>query len=455
MNDTIAAISTPYGRGGVALIRISGEDAVAVADRVFMAKSGKSLSDIPSGRATYGTVLFEGQPIDDGLVTCFHAPASYTGEDVVEISCHGGILLTEKVLTAVLSAGARMAEAGEFTRRAFLSGKMSLTRAEAVIDLIDAESEEQLRMAKSQLGGSLTRELDDLYEKLRTLVSAAYVYADYPDEDLSDVTPDEMTGRLSEILDRLTALHSSYRRGRAVREGIATVLVGRPNTGKSSLLNRLLGRDRAIVTDFAGTTRDTLEESVMLDKIVLRLTDTAGIRPTDDPVEKIGVERSVAALESAELVLAVFDGSEPATSEDLDLIGRLKDSDKVVLAILNKSDLPRRFDANLPGFDGIFPLSAANGDGISDLKTAIEERYARGEIDYDRSAVLSSARQAAAVKSAMESVRAALSALERGFTPDVAGMDLELAMSALGQTDGRSVSADIVDTIFHRFCVGK
>lgn len=455
MNDTIAAISTPYGRGGVALIRISGENAIAVADRVFRAKSGKSLADIPSGRATYGTILSEGQPIDDGLATCFRAPASYTGEDVVEISCHGGILLTEKVLTAVLTAGARMAEAGEFTRRAFLSGKLSLTRAEAVIDLIDAESEEQLRMAKSQLGGSLSRELDDLYEKLRTLVSAAYVYADYPDEDLSDVTPAEMTERLTEILDRLTALHGSYRRGRAVREGIATVLVGRPNTGKSSLLNRLLGRDRAIVTDYAGTTRDTLEESVMLDKIVLRLTDTAGIRPTDDPVEKIGVERSVAALETAELVLAVFDGSAPAASEDLELIGRLKDSDKVVLAILNKSDLPRRFDADLSGFDGIFPLSAANGDGINELKTAIEERYARGEIDYDRSAVLSSARQAAAVKSAMESVQSALSALDRGFTPDVAGMDLELAMSALGQTDGRSVSADIVDAIFHRFCVGK
>ncbi|MGM9637400.1 MAG: tRNA uridine-5-carboxymethylaminomethyl(34) synthesis GTPase MnmE [Eubacteriales bacterium] len=455
MNDTIAAISTPYGRGGVALIRISGENAIAVADRVFRAKSGKSLADIPSGRATYGTILSEGQPIDDGLITCFRAPASYTGEDVAEISCHGGILLTEKVLTAVLTAGARMAEAGEFTRRAFLSGKLSLTRAEAVIDLIDAESEEQLRMAKSQLGGSLSRELDDLYEKLRTLVSAAYVYADYPDEDLSDVTPAEMTERLTEILDRLTALHGSYRRGRAVREGIATVLVGRPNTGKSSLLNRLLGRDRAIVTDYAGTTRDTLEESVMLDKIVLRLTDTAGIRPTDDPVEKIGVERSVAALETAELVLAVFDGSAPAAPEDLELIGRLKDSDKVVLAILNKSDLPRRFDADLTDFDGIFPLSAANGDGINELKTAIEERYARGEIDYDRSAVLSSARQAAAVKSAMESVQSALSALDRGFTPDVAGMDLELAMSALGQTDGRSVSADIVDAIFHRFCVGK
>lgn len=455
MNDTIAAISTPYGRGGVALIRISGENAIAVADRVFRTKSGKSLSYLPTGRATYGTILYEGQPIDDGLATCFRAPASYTGEDVAEISCHGGILLTEKVLSAVLTAGARMAEAGEFTRRAFLSGKLSLTRAEAVIDLIDAESEEQLRMAKSQLGGSLSRELDRLYEELRTLVSAAYVYADYPDEDLSDVTVSEMIQRLTEILERLTALYASYRRGRAVREGIATVLVGRPNTGKSSLLNRLLGRERAIVTDYAGTTRDTLEESVMLDRIVLRLTDTAGIRPTDDPVEKIGVERSVAALEAAELVLAVFDGSAPATAEDLELIGRLKDTDKVVLAILNKSDLPRSFDADLTGFHGIFPLSALGGEGISDLKRAIEEGYARGEIDYDRSAVLSSARQAAAVKSAMDSVQSALSALERGFTPDVAGMDLELAMSALGQTDGRSVSADIVDAIFHRFCVGK
>ncbi|MGM9681196.1 MAG: tRNA uridine-5-carboxymethylaminomethyl(34) synthesis GTPase MnmE [Eubacteriales bacterium] len=455
MNDTIAAISTPYGRGGVALIRISGENAIAVADGVFRTKSGEPLSALPTGRATYGTILYEGQPIDDGLATCFRAPASYTGEDVAEISCHGGILLTEKVLSAVLTAGARMAEAGEFTRRAFLSGKLSLTRAEAVIDLIDAESEEQLRMAKSQLGGSLSRELDRLYEELRTLVSAVYVYADYPDEDLSDVTAEEMTRRLTEVLEGLTALHASYRRGRAVREGIATVLVGRPNTGKSSLLNRLLGRERAIVTDFAGTTRDTLEESVMLDRIVLRLTDTAGIRSTDDPVEKIGVERSVAALDAAELVLAVFDGSESETSEDLELMEKLKNSGKIVLAILNKSDLPKKFHGDLTDFDGVFSLSTLSGEGISDLKRAIEERYVRGDIDYDRSAVLSSARQAAAVKSATDSVKSALSALEQGFTPDVAGLDLELAMSALGQTDGRSVSADIVDAIFHRFCVGK
>ncbi len=455
MNDTIAAISTPYGRGGISLIRISGSDAIAVADRVFRPKSGRKLSDTPAGRAVYGSILADGEAIDDGIVTLFRAPSSYTGEDTAEVSCHGGILLTSRVLTAILSAGARAAEPGEFTRRAFLSGKISLTEAEAVIDLIDAESDEQIKLAKSHLDGSLSRTVDDLYEGLRELVSAVYVYADYPDEDLADLTPDQMRHRLREIRDRLTALLSSYKRGRAVREGIATALVGRPNTGKSSLLNRLLGQDRAIVSDIPGTTRDTVEETVRLDKILLRLTDTAGIRQTDDPIEKIGVQRSVAAMEGAELILAVFDGSQPETSEDAELIARLRESGRSVLAILNKSDLPRQFDADLSDFDGIYPLSAATGEGVDGLRTAIEAMYAGGQIDYDRSAVLSSARQAASVRNALESVELALSALDQGFTPDVAGMDLERAMSALGQTDGRSVSADIVDTIFHRFCVGK
>lgn len=455
MSDTIAAISTPYGKGGIALIRVSGDDAVAVAGRVFRAKSGRSLTDTPAGRAVYGDLYADGVRIDDGIVTVFRAPSSYTGEDTAELSCHGGILLSERLLTAVLAAGARPAGPGEFTRRAFLAGKMSLTEAEAVIDLIDARSDEQIRLAKAQLDGSLTRAVDSIYAGLRELVSEIYVYADYPDEDLTDVTPGQMQERLLSVRARLADLLSSYKRGKAVREGVAAALAGRPNTGKSSLLNRLLGQDRAIVSEIPGTTRDTVEETVRLDKILLRLSDTAGIRPTDDPVEKMGVARSLAAMEDAELILAVFDGSQAAASEDLALIGRLTGSGKRLIAILNKSDLPRKFSADLSGFDAVLSLSAATGEGIDALTGTVGEMYAAGEIDYDSRAVLSSARQAASVQSALESLDRALESLRAGFTPDVAGLDLERALTCLGQTDGRAVCDDIVDAIFHRFCVGK
>ncbi len=455
MNDTIAAISTPYGRGGIALIRISGDDAITVADRVFKAKSGRVLADTPAGRAVYGDLYADKVKLDDGIVTLFRAPSSYTGEDTAELSCHGGILLAARLLTAVLAAGARPAGPGEFTRRAFLSGQLSLSEAEAVFDLIDAQSDEQIRLAKAQLDGSLTRAVDGLYSDLRELVSAVYVYADYPDEDLSDLTPDQMEESLTAIRARLADLLASYKRGKAIREGVAAALVGRPNTGKSSLLNRLLGQDRAIVSEIPGTTRDTVEETVKLDRILLRLADTAGIRQTDDPIESMGVKRSLAAFESAELILAVFDGSQPATGEDLSLIAQLRSCGKRVIAVSNKSDLPRRFDADLSGFDAVLPLSAATGEGIGALTDTGEGMYAAGDVDYDSRAVLSSARQAASVKAALESLDQALESLRAGFTPDVAGLDLEQALTHLGQTDGRAVCDDIVDTIFHRFCVGK
>lgn len=463
MTDTIAAISTPYGKGGIAVIRISGEEAIAVAARVFRAASGRALADIEGGRIVYGNICepTSGRTIDDGMAAIMRAPHSYTGEDTVELSCHGGVLLTEKVLSAVFSAGARPAEAGEFTRRAFVAGKLSLTEAEAVINLIDAESEEMLKLARSHTAGLLTDKLEAFYQSLCELVSSAYVYADYPDEDLADLSAGEMTAALESLHLDMTALSATYRVGHAICEGISTVIVGRPNTGKSSLLNRLLGRERAIVSDIAGTTRDTIEEKVQVGKVTLRLVDTAGLRESDDRIEQIGVERSYAALSEAELVLAVFDGAQALTDEDRQLIERLADYPVPKIALINKTDLIERgfgheqTDLLATAFTAICPISSLTGEGIDALKGRIEALYAEGEIDYDSTAILANARQKGALDRAAASVESALQALKGGFTPDVAGLDLEEAMAALSEADGRAVSADIVDSIFHRFCVGK
>lgn len=462
MTDTIAAVSTPYGKGGIAVIRISGDEAINVAGRVFRPASGAALSTVEGGRIVYGAICAPaeggfGKQIDDGMAAVLRAPRSYTGEDTVELSCHGGILLTEQVLSVVIAAGARPAEAGEFTRRAFIAGKLSLTEAEAVINLIDARSEEALKLARSHTAGRLTAKLSEFYESLRTLLSTAYVFADYPDEDLTDLSPDQMLNSLEALRREMRALSDTYYVGHAVSEGVSTVIVGRPNTGKSSLLNRLLGRDRAIVSSIAGTTRDTIEETVQVGKVTLRLTDTAGLRESDDLIEQIGVERSLAALSSAELVLAVFDGTSAQAEEDRELLARLADHAAPKIALLNKSDLGVAGDIGLPEglFDAVCSVSARTGEGMDTLRQVIEGLFVAGEIDYDSTAILANARQKGALDRAIAGVEAALGALRSGFTPDVAGLDLEEAMAALSEADGRAVSADIVDAIFHRFCVGK
>ena len=279
---TVAAIATPYGRGGIATIRISGSDAIAIADCVFATKSGKKLSEIPQNRVVYGNILSGSEIIDDGMAAVFRAPHSYTGEDTVEISCHGGILITETVLSAILTAGATQAGPGEFTKRAFINGKLTLTEAEAVIDLIDAETDDQMKLARQHTSGVLSRELSSLYDALLSLVSQAYVFADYPDEDLTDLSPKEIRQELLEIRERIDNLLNTYTAGHAIADGIYTVVAGKPNTGKSSLMNALLGRERAIVSGIAGTTRDYLEEKATVGKIRLTLVDTAGIHTSED-----------------------------------------------------------------------------------------------------------------------------------------------------------------------------
>jgi tRNA modification GTPase len=351
---TIAALATPPGKGGVALLRISGKDAFSVADRIFRPMGGKGASECPPRRAVWGDILYEGEPIDDGILTLFPAPHSYTGEDTAEISCHGGVLLAQKVLEAALLGGARMAEAGEFTRRALISGRISLSDAEAIGGLWDAKSDGELRLYRRQSRDRLSRALEELYSGLLALVGSMAAVIDYPDEDLAELSPAEVEAGVLGVLAKAERLISTYSTGHAVSEGIATVLCGRANVGKSSLYNALLGQDAAIVTEYEGTTRDVLSASASLGRVRLRLKDTAGIRETDDPVEKIGVRRSREAVEEAEWILAIFDASRPLSEEDVALAHSLRSARGLKVAVFNKTDLGKK--AALPAeIADVFP----------------------------------------------------------------------------------------------------
>ena len=453
MNDTIAAISTPFGRGGIAVIRISGADTIEISQKVFIPSSGKKLTDYPPNTAIHGSIIKSGRIIDDGICTIFRAPRSYTGEDVAEISCHGGILLTERVLEAIFEAGARQASAGEFTRRAFTAGKLSLTQAEAVGMLIDAESDDQLTLAAAQEHGAFRKKADELYEKLKTIVTNVYATIDFPDEDLAEMSTEELREALISLKAELSALRDSYDAARTVMRGVETAIVGKPNTGKSSLLNRLLGRDRAIVTDIAGTTRDTLEETVNVGRVLLRLSDTAGIHETTDVVEKLGVDRSLEAMKNARLIIAVFDGSAELDDDDKSLIKLISESPAEKIAVINKSDLGT---VPSPDFEHTIKLSARTGEGIDELVKTIEELFAIGDLDkLSEKAVVLSARQNSSVIRTLAYVTSALDALDRGVPPDTVGLDLESALTEISELDGRRVTEEIVDGIFHRFCVGK
>lgn len=456
-NSTIAAISTPYGKGGVALIRISGPDAVSVADKIFHPKGEKKLSAAPANTAVYGMISFNNNQIDDGIATVFYAPRSFTGENTVEICCHGGIFVTQTVLGAVFEAGAVPAGPGEFTKRAFLNGKLGLTQAEAIADVLDAHSEEMLKLSSAGSRGILGKKIEKLSDLIRAIIAETYVNVDFPDEDLSSMDKTEMSARLNAVLTELDTLEKTYKTGRAIREGIETVIAGKPNTGKSSLLNLMCGTDRAIVTDIAGTTRDLLEEKVIVGKITLNLCDTAGIRSAKDTVEKIGVEKAEKKMEQADLILAVFDSSSPLDRFDADVINRINTLPAAKIAVINKSDLPSQMDPcqieNI--FDKIVYLSAATGEGKEELFSCIEELYTTGEIDYNTTAVIANARQHAAVKRAVDHVKEALNAIRAGYSDELAAAALELALSELAEIDGRQVSEQIVNEIFHHFCVGK
>ena len=455
-DTTVAAISTPPGKGGVALIRMSGRDAIEIASRCFVLRSKTPLSELKSRHAAYGDVIFEGAPIDDAIITIFRAPHSYTGEDTVEICCHGGILLTETVLSALFAAGAVQAEAGEFTRRAMLCGRLSLTEAEAIGNLLEAKSRASIRLSSAVARTRLTRELDGLRQSLLDLISSLYAKIDYPEEDLSDMTGEQILSSLAEMLVRADALLSTYRTGRAVAEGIPTVLCGAPNVGKSALYNALCGEDLAIVTEHAGTTRDVLSSTVPLGRVMLRLYDTAGLRDALDPVERIGVDRSRTKMEEAELLLAVFDASRPLSDEEKALLAELKQSAGCVVILLNKSDLGSfPVPAEFADFSNILPISAKTGAGLDALTVLIERLFTDESIRLGEDAVIASARQYAALSRAREALSRAQEAFRMGLYADIASSELEVALSAFAELDGRTVSDEIISEIFRRFCVGK
>ena len=451
---TIAAVSTPPGKGGVALIRLSGENAAAIAERVFVPVFGKRLSERPPRTAVYGRFLSDGVTVDDGMALFFPAPHSYTGEDTVEFTCHGGRLVTHLILESLFSAGAEPATAGEFTRRAFLNGKLSLSKAEAIGTLLEAQSRAQILLSAGR--DRLSDRLDGLYREAVALLSNSEAAIDFPEEDLAEMTKEEQLRATEELADRVTELAATYRTGRAVSEGIPTVICGRPNVGKSTLYNLLLGEEAAIVSETAGTTRDVLERNVSLGRVLLRLYDTAGIRETADPVERIGVERARRALSGASLVFAVFDRSEPLRDEDRELIAALKELPAVRIAILNKSDLPRKLDeAELAdAFPYTVALSAQSGSAEA-LSVLTDRLFTDETLTLGDDAIVFSARQHAALSRAAEHLTAACTLLREGYPADMTGEEMREALASLGQTNGREVNEDVVAEIFSHFCVGK
>ncbi len=455
--DTIAAVSTPYGKGGISVLRISGPDAIEVADRIFFAKNGKKLSDMPSNKAVYGDIFEGTRQLDDGLAVLFRAPASFTGEDTVELSCHGGILVTSRVLSALLSAGARQAMAGEFTRRAFVNGKLSLTSAEALGDLLEAQTDEQIGLARAGMRGVLSSKTGEIYGSLCDVLAAVFAHIDYPDEDLADISKEEMLEKAKGALTKLQKLADTYSTGRAVAEGIPTAIVGRTNAGKSSLYNRILGKDAAIVTEIEGTTRDILTDTAKLGRVILRLSDTAGLRETGDKVERIGIDRAKKQAEQAELILAVFDGSKAPEDEDIETVKYLDSLPSLKVAVINKCDLgtDEKMSALLSSFDHKVSFSAETGAGFDKLLQLVEKLYIDYSLDTGTDAILANARQNAAVKSAIEALRGAISAIEHDLPLEVSCAEIENTLSALGELDGRTVSEDIVSRIFANFCVGK
>ena len=452
--DTVAAVSTPRGKGGIAVIRISGPNARDILARVFRPLT-RAPQDAPRS-AVFGEILgADGRVIDEGLATLFVAPASFTGEDVAELSCHGGILLTEQVLSATLAAGARPARAGEFTRRALMNGKMKLSAAEALGNLLEAQTAGQLTLARGGMAGHLSAKLEGAYARLSALLADAYAKIDFPDEDLNTLSREELANAFADVAEGLSALLATYRTGHAVAEGIRTVICGPVNAGKSTLYNALLGREAAIVTDVAGTTRDILCETVALGDVTLRLFDTAGLRETDDRVEGIGVERSREAMQSAELIFAVLDASRAPDGEALAFCQMLPTLSATVVAVLNKCEAGSAFPEELlEGCAAVVRLSAKGGD-ITPLCEAVSRLYLDEGIALGEDAVVANARQFAALTRAREALVCTVEAL-RGEVPlDAACIDAELAMQYLGEVDGRAVDESILADIFSHFCVGK
>ncbi|MGC1453677.1 MAG: tRNA uridine-5-carboxymethylaminomethyl(34) synthesis GTPase MnmE [Nitrospirota bacterium] len=452
--DTICAVSTPPGAGGIGIIRISGGAAIGTALQIFKPRRGKNLTTAPSHSVLYGHVLDpdSGETVDEALLIVMRAPSTYTREDVVEIHCHGGMMPLWRTLGLCVSAGARQAEPGEFTKRAFLNGRIDLAQAEAVMDIIGAKTDLSLRAANEQLLGGLSGEIAALRDRLLSLIAAVEAGIDFPEEDIETGTGQPLADEADGLLAAVDSLLSSYAYGRILRDGFATAIVGKPNVGKSSLLNALLKQNRAIVTEVPGTTRDVLEEYLNIADVPLRILDTAGIRHSHDIVEQEGVRRSIGAIASADIVLFVLDGSQSFTAEDRRVMDELQG--KHVIAIINKSDLPRRLE-QLKEPVAQVSVSCRTGEGLDDLKRAISDRVKQGTISSREHVWAVNQRHKTALDQTKDSLQKALESITSGLSPEFISLDLRGALDSLGLIIGAIYTEDILERIFNDFCIGK
>ncbi|QLL78563.1 tRNA uridine-5-carboxymethylaminomethyl(34) synthesis GTPase MnmE [Ligilactobacillus saerimneri] len=456
--DTIAAISTPPGEGAISIVRMSGENAVKIATKVFQ---GKDLTQVASHTINYGHIIDPAshREIDEVMVSVLRGPKTYTREDIIEINCHGGIVSTNEILQLLLQNGARLAEPGEFTKRAFLHGRIDLTQAESVMDLIRAKTDRSMKVALNQLDGNLSHLINNLRQDILDVLAQVEVNIDYPEyDDVETLTTKMLKEKALAVRDRIKQLEQTAKQGKILREGLATAIVGRPNVGKSSLLNHLLHEDKAIVTDIAGTTRDVIEEYVNVRGVPLKLIDTAGIRETDDKVEKIGVERSRQAIDQADLVMLLLNASEPLTAEDQELLAATADKKRIV--VLNKTDLPQQLDqAELQTYlkpaEEVIALSVLANAGIDQLEEQIAKLFFGGIENSQSTVIVTNARHVALLNKAEQSLTAVLQGIEAGMPVDLCQIDMTAAWDSLGEITGDSYQDELLDQLFSQFCLGK